>query len=167
MLLDDTLSALDRKTEDLVVERLLSRNGLFKKLGTTVVLVTHARRHLALADKIVVLDQGAISYEGPFEGGYNRGVLEKGTFSVNAHQSETTPGTVAEKRNPAEEAQESYNLKRENMDRARQTGDLQVYAYYLRSAGWLYASILIGCCILLSFTTNFPSKSFCPFPVIL
>lgn len=39
MLLDDSFSALDGKTESRVVENLLGPNGLFKKTGTTVFLV--------------------------------------------------------------------------------------------------------------------------------
>jgi len=41
-ILDDVLSAIDAKTERLVVDRLLGNTGLFKKLGSTVVLATHA-----------------------------------------------------------------------------------------------------------------------------
>lgn len=42
LMLDDVLSALDARTEHKVVDRLLSRNGLLRQLGSTVVLVTHA-----------------------------------------------------------------------------------------------------------------------------
>lgn len=44
VLLDDVLSALDAKTEHNVVERLLGPTGLLRKLGTTVVLATHASK---------------------------------------------------------------------------------------------------------------------------
>ena len=40
-LLDDVLSALDSQTKRHVVENLLGTNGLFRKLGTAVVLITH------------------------------------------------------------------------------------------------------------------------------
>lgn len=45
VLLDDVLSALDGKTEEMIVQRLFGADGLFRKLGTTVVLVTHASRY--------------------------------------------------------------------------------------------------------------------------
>lgn len=44
MLLDDVLSALDSKTEVMIIERLLGKQGLLRKLGSTVILVTHASR---------------------------------------------------------------------------------------------------------------------------
>jgi ABC-type bacteriocin/lantibiotic exporter with double-glycine peptidase domain len=40
--LDDILSAIDAKTEAFVVERLLGKWGLLRKLGATVILATHA-----------------------------------------------------------------------------------------------------------------------------
>jgi ATP-binding cassette subfamily C (CFTR/MRP) protein 1 len=42
IILDDVLSALDAKTEAQVAEMLLGSNGIFRKLGTTVILITHA-----------------------------------------------------------------------------------------------------------------------------
>jgi ATP-binding cassette subfamily C (CFTR/MRP) protein 1 len=42
VILDDVLAALDAKTQRRVFERVLGENGLFKRLGSTVVLVTHA-----------------------------------------------------------------------------------------------------------------------------
>ena len=45
-LLDDVLSALDKRTEKTIADKLLGSNGLFKKLGATVVLVTHASEFL-------------------------------------------------------------------------------------------------------------------------
>jgi len=41
VLLDDVLSSLDETTGDLVMQRLFSPHGIFRKLGTTIVLVTH------------------------------------------------------------------------------------------------------------------------------
>jgi ATP-binding cassette subfamily C (CFTR/MRP) protein 1 len=42
LLLDDVLSCLDERTKGFVVERLFGTEGLCRKLGITVVLVTHA-----------------------------------------------------------------------------------------------------------------------------
>lgn len=44
ILLDDVLSALDRKTQKTVVESLFGTDGLVRKLGSTVILATHASR---------------------------------------------------------------------------------------------------------------------------
>lgn len=46
LLLDDVLSALDERTANSIVEKLFHPNGLLRKLGTTIVLVTHASMRL-------------------------------------------------------------------------------------------------------------------------
>ena len=40
-LLDDVMSALDVQTQEMIIQRLFSRDGTFRLLGTTVVLATH------------------------------------------------------------------------------------------------------------------------------
>lgn len=42
IILDDVLSALDAKTESNVVNNLMGTKGLFRELGTTVLLITHS-----------------------------------------------------------------------------------------------------------------------------
>jgi ATP-binding cassette subfamily C (CFTR/MRP) protein 1 len=42
IILDDVLSAIDSKTEALIVERLFSKTGIFRKHGSTAFLATHA-----------------------------------------------------------------------------------------------------------------------------
>lgn len=44
MILDDILSSIDSQTEELIIVRLLGKNGLFRRLDTTVVLATHASK---------------------------------------------------------------------------------------------------------------------------
>ena len=52
VLLDDVLSALDARTEELIVDRLLGSQGILRKIRSTVILVTHAGK---LAKPIVSL----------------------------------------------------------------------------------------------------------------
>jgi ABC-type bacteriocin/lantibiotic exporter with double-glycine peptidase domain len=40
-LLDDVMSALDAHTQEMIIQRLLSSDGIFRQQGTTVVLTTH------------------------------------------------------------------------------------------------------------------------------
>lgn len=42
VILDDVLSSLDARTEQTVIDRLFGNSGLFRRLGMTVVLVTHS-----------------------------------------------------------------------------------------------------------------------------
>jgi ATP-binding cassette, subfamily C (CFTR/MRP), member 1 len=44
VILDDVLSALDVTTERHIVDNLIGPKGLFKELGTTVILITHASK---------------------------------------------------------------------------------------------------------------------------
>jgi ABC-type transport system involved in cytochrome bd biosynthesis fused ATPase/permease subunit len=44
LILDDILSALDKKTEKMVMGKLFGSKGLFQKLGSTVIMVTHASK---------------------------------------------------------------------------------------------------------------------------
>lgn len=44
IILDDVLSALDATTERHIVDSLIGPKGLFKELGTTVLLITHASK---------------------------------------------------------------------------------------------------------------------------
>jgi ATP-binding cassette subfamily C (CFTR/MRP) protein 1 len=45
MVFDDVLSAIDARTEKLVVERLFGKAGLLRRMNSTIVLVTHAGKH--------------------------------------------------------------------------------------------------------------------------
>jgi len=58
LLLDEPTSGLDAKSEELLVSRLLASTG-----GKTLILVTHATRLAALADRVMRLDQGQLHHE--------------------------------------------------------------------------------------------------------
>jgi len=45
MVLDDILSAIDARTEQLVVERLFGKAGLLRRINSTIILATHASEH--------------------------------------------------------------------------------------------------------------------------
>ncbi|KAG9725388.1 putative ABC transporter, partial [Aureobasidium melanogenum] len=57
MLLDDVLSALDVNTEEAIAHRLLGPKGLLRKFGTTVLLVSHSQRAMAISDQIVTISK--------------------------------------------------------------------------------------------------------------
>ncbi|KAK3319199.1 ABC transporter [Apodospora peruviana] len=62
IILDDVLSALDATTERHIVDNLIGPKGLFKELGTTVLLITHATQHLPLADHIIKITNTGTAY---------------------------------------------------------------------------------------------------------
>ncbi|KAF8857368.1 putative multidrug resistance protein [Acephala macrosclerotiorum] len=135
IVLDDVLSAIDATTEYLIVERLFGHRGLFRKQGTTVVLATHAIRHLPLADTIVALgENGTVLEQGNFDqlrsqGGFvsnliiRLGVLEKETSA--AEQEEACGAKVTLVPQPPDAS-----------DLTRRIGDVAVYKYYFKSIGW-------------------------------
>ncbi len=44
MILDDSFSALDGKTESRVIDNLLRPEGIFRKMGTTVLWITNSSK---------------------------------------------------------------------------------------------------------------------------
>lgn len=59
LVLDDALSAVDTRTERQILDALASRRG-----AHTTIVIAHRLSTVALADRIVVLDQGRIAQEG-------------------------------------------------------------------------------------------------------
>ena len=152
-LLDDVLSALDANTERTVVDRLFGSLGLFRKCGTTVVLVTHGNRHFGLADHIVVL-------------GANGCVVQQGTYM----QLRAQPGLISSAaREPAQGEPQNPRAHTSNIlnelkgsseeqawDLARKTGDFSVYKYYLQSIPLLWSALFLGSCVGFAFSYSFP-----------
>ncbi|GAA1898724.1 ABC transporter ATP-binding protein [Streptomyces sodiiphilus] len=63
LMLDEPLGQLDRGLRERLVVEL---RGLFRRLGTTVLAVTHDQGEaFALADRVVVMHRGRIAQEGP------------------------------------------------------------------------------------------------------
>ncbi|MCH6255463.1 ABC transporter ATP-binding protein/permease [Puniceicoccaceae bacterium K14] len=60
LLLDDALSAVDNETESNIIEALKSRHGT-----STTIVIAHRLSTLAHADKILVLEEGAVTQSGP------------------------------------------------------------------------------------------------------
>jgi iron(III) transport system ATP-binding protein len=72
ILLDEPLSNLDAKLRE---EARIWIRGLIKRLGLTAVFVTHDQvEAMAIADRVVLLDQGRIVQEGSPQGLYNEPV---------------------------------------------------------------------------------------------
>jgi ABC-type multidrug transport system fused ATPase/permease subunit len=63
VLLDDPLSAVDSKTENTLIHELIF--GLWK--NKTRVVVTHRLTHLSLFDRILLMENGRIVAEGPYD----------------------------------------------------------------------------------------------------
>ena len=62
LVMDEPTSAMDQMMEDRLVERLSSY-----AMGKTLLLITHKPNMLKLCDRIIVLDQGRITFNGSKE----------------------------------------------------------------------------------------------------
>jgi len=153
LLLDDILSALDTKTENLVVHRLFGKEGLLRRLGTTTILVTHQVRHLALADEVVILGQGGSllahsDYRSLQSGGFfSEEILQQMRAKRDYQEKEdevlkTIPGAAG----PTDE---------QKLDLTRQVGDLTVYRYYAKSVGVGYLFLFLAFCATYAFFSSF------------
>lgn len=153
VILDDVLSALDANTARHIVESLIGPNGLFKKLGTTVVLITHASKsfpetscvirsdkisaaqHLCLADQFIVLgERGQI-----VEQGISEDLPAKASYFREATlgSGEKVDGTVydnqaGDREKARGESQAPTNQRQSNMqDDVLKTGDITIYGKLL------------------------------------
>jgi ABC-type multidrug transport system fused ATPase/permease subunit len=164
-MLDDIFSGLDADTEGRIFLRLFSQEGLFRKLGTTILLVTHAVHRLAYADHIIALTaNGSIAEQGTFERlksneGYVA-MLEAQYSAENTDESQTNSkkSSLVVDMMAVEEEKEHVDhhpdraaddeLQIAQKDLARQSGDLALYGYYLGSVDWWSSALWATCYIL-------------------
>ncbi|THC99810.1 hypothetical protein EYZ11_000740 [Aspergillus tanneri] len=152
VLLDDTLSALDARTEKLVFDRLLSKTGLFQQLGATVILVTQSVHHLRSADNIIVLDlRGRIEQHGSFrelsgrEGPVRRLLADCPSDTTMADNRSLEPAS------DTFYSSQSQSGANQSLPRAAPTpvvkrkhiSDSAVLMYYLKSIGWYRGLIFL------------------------
>lgn len=139
IILDDIFSGLDAETEDQVFQRLFGTEGLFRQMGTTVLLVTHAVHRLLYSDHVISLDSsGHISEQGHFthlktSGGYVQGLTAKLRSNDDPRASEQPKPTVTDTP-PFKMDADEHEAQAEELN--RQSGDFAVYRYYFASIGW-------------------------------
>lgn len=138
VLLDDIFSGLDADTEEHVFKSLFARGGLFRRLGTTVLLATHAVHRLSHADHIITMgSQGVIAEQGTLEdlktgGGYV--TLLKAQYK---DQTNAEPSARQQKNSKAALADsDKRNIDTIEEELTRQNGDFSLYWYYFGSVHW-------------------------------
>ncbi|KAH8701001.1 putative multidrug resistance-associated protein [Talaromyces proteolyticus] len=149
LMLDDVFSGLDADTEERIFTRLLSPQGLLRKTGITVLLVTHAIHRLAYADRIIAMEKGSIAAQGTLAqieaAGNAVSLLKASTRAMNQvsesdrQQPQETNGIIPEIREDATTTDNGLS---------RQHGDLSLYAYYLGSVHWSSALVWASCFVL-------------------
>lgn len=157
MILDDVFSGLDATSEDRIFSRLLGRTGLLRRLGTTVILVTHAAHRLSYADHIIALSaHGTISEQGKFgdlvvNNGYVAGLAARHVAEAR-DEPEEAPAPV--------KAAVDADMARRNAaaDLHRPVGNWAVYNYYFTSIGRGIVATWMGSMICYSVLMRFPGK---------
>ncbi|KAI0446909.1 P-loop containing nucleoside triphosphate hydrolase protein [Xylaria telfairii] len=165
VVLDDPMSGFDAQTHNRVSRSLFGRDGHFRRAGQSVVLVTSRPEILTLMDFVIVLREGKVVEEGPYDtiqSKYAKPLRRRNIdIATDIHalneQVEGDQDAVLNIRDPklvCTTAQE-LNLQRQN-------GSLSIYTYYLQSAGkpllilWLGGTITGA--VLVNFTTIWIQK---------
>ncbi|OIW22995.1 putative ABC transporter [Coniochaeta ligniaria NRRL 30616] len=131
-LLDDAFSALDGKTEDQVFNNLFGEDGIFRKLNTTVVLVTSSDKHFSASDHVVLIGQCSVIEQGPWQS----------LQAMSAAMSKFIPAGGIGNRDDTPQSVDRNKLQAQvcakeeaEVDLARKTGDFALYGYYFRFIG--------------------------------
>lgn len=158
--LDDVLSALDARTGKLVFERLLSKDGLLRRLGATIILVTHAVHRLASADQIAVLGQsGQVVQVGTYDelgscDGYVREILadmpSHDAYKATEDSEIELPMEVVSAQPqapPVAKVEAILSTSSASMEgkrfKGKQVTESAVLIYYSHSIGWYRALIFL------------------------
>ncbi|OTB06021.1 hypothetical protein M426DRAFT_319383 [Hypoxylon sp. CI-4A] len=151
LILDDPFSALDGRTENEIVSNLLGTDGLLRKLGTTVFLISNATQYFRLADEIIVLEGGRIKERGKWNELTSRdpGILKIIASEDGAHENKVVAADSSS-RNP----QKSYDDI--TMNSKRKTGDTTLYSYYIKASGLGNFALMIAFSASCSFFLIFP-----------
>ncbi|KAI1313225.1 P-loop containing nucleoside triphosphate hydrolase protein [Xylaria venustula] len=141
---DDMLSGLDAVTEEAVFQAVFGKNGLFKKIGTTVILATHSIKRLPEADLILAMDErGKIIEQGKFSelnvpGRYIH------SLKINYLQLSTDMDAESSVANESSVGAEDAPIEVPNQDSNRQTGDWATYRYYTAALGrWKLVAFVV------------------------
>ncbi|KAG4437815.1 hypothetical protein IFR05_006702 [Cadophora sp. M221] len=145
IVLDDPFSALDGKTEKHVVGNLLGPQGILKKMGATVFLVTNS------ADEIIILGDSTIQTRGTWDelkGALNQ-IAKFQMTEAEARQDVPSDKYIAKLRVQVSSTEDAAE------DLTRKTGDFALYGYYFKSFGVSNVVLLMCFAALYSFFLTF------------
>lgn len=149
ILLDDVFSGLDNGTIAHISEKLFGANGLLRRNGITVILVTHSNYLMMMADDVLVLDKGTIvesrTVSSIKSSGFSSGfqIEEAATSADDEEATKLTPASTNALAR-VETAEEHLSaLNEEAADLKRQQGTPSVYRYYSKSSGYVWTVVFI------------------------
>ncbi|KAB5542688.1 ABC transporter [Coniochaeta sp. 2T2.1] len=144
------LSALVGRTESQVIENILGPRGHFKSNGMTVFYIAASASHFHLADKLIILGNGTVAYQGTWSN-----LAHKPDSMLKVNIAETTKNDLDQK---LDKTVRNHSLKVAEAisDLSRATGDFSLYGYYLKAVGSRNFVILLTCTAMYSFFVTFP-----------
>ncbi|KXJ96142.1 ABC transporter type 1, transmembrane domain-containing protein [Microdochium bolleyi] len=160
VILDDPFSALDGKTEDIVVSGLFGPEGLFKRDKTTAIIVSNATQHFHLANRVYTIKAGKLVYHE----GYHSGNTD-GKANVKTEDNTVATAHIARDsgRSSPPRADVGHSLVPQGAshidvvsDIARQAGDASLYGFYIRAAGYTNFIFMALCTAMYSFFITYP-----------
>lgn len=149
IVLDDSLSALDGKTQSQVVENLLKPGGILRDRATSVFWITTSTKFFNLADEVIVLADGTVKEKGTWAHLRESDPL----IDEIIHPHLETPTILAEGQTTKQARTDT--LRDASKDLARKNGDLSLYGYYLKSAGLRSIGAMSLTGVLYSFFNTF------------
>ncbi len=95
LILDEATSALDSESAEVVRDTV--RSLVTSTQGITVIIITHGREMMEVADNIVVLKEGKVAEQGPFDelmrrGGELRRLLSGGECNMDVVEEDEDVG---------------------------------------------------------------------------
>ncbi|EEP79833.1 hypothetical protein UREG_04679 [Uncinocarpus reesii 1704] len=160
VILDDVLSGLDASTENHIFHNLLGRNGLLRRLHSTVILVSSSPKRLPYCDHIIALDAGGkICEQSDFETlNSAAGYVSSFTLPPPDWTYKPDPNTDHNLSLLAQEEPEGLRTNEAlEAEASRRTGDVKIYLYYIGSVGWFAAAIFVIFVCGFVFCIAFPS----------
>lgn len=151
VVLDDSLSSLDRPTGRALLQALLGEGGLLKRNHVAVVISSNMVDCIDFADQYVVLeDEGQVSISTPESDPDIRTRLEWLFGSERTETVDNAGPTVVKVGDQSSSVMTAESDLQEADDKLRQQGGLSLYSSWLKYAGnmafsgWLFLIILTG-----------------------
>ena len=134
-------SGLDPITEDIIFRSLFGRNGILRRNAQTVILATHGVHLLSKADMVVLLGNNCeIIYQGAHSA-FPTELISKVHLPSLSESADPEKVAMTERVElmDAEEIVPRFHPDIAPVtvpdDIARQTGDMKIYGYYLKTMG--------------------------------
>ncbi|RAH67283.1 putative ATP-binding cassette transporter [Aspergillus aculeatinus CBS 121060] len=151
VILDDVLSGVDLDTQDHIMRSLFANQGLFRRLGTTVIMATHSVHSISYADHVVAMrGDGSIAEQGTLEDleasdGYMSTLRAQYKDRTTKDSSSQTHTPVNDAHTGSEQRQRADTASQE---RTRQSGDWTLYLWYFGTVHWASTALWMSSFIL-------------------